>query len=131
MSKYNTKQRKILLDYLAAHADEMLSAKHIAGDLAEEGISLSAVYRNLSALETEGKLRRLSREGSREVLYRYTAADECRRHLHLSCSRCGKTYHMDVPATNMLIDSVAQDADFQVDSSTTVLYGICKTCQKQ
>ena len=54
MSKYMTKQRKALLNYLSAHADEKLSAKQIEENLSGEGISISAVYRNLSDLEKEG-----------------------------------------------------------------------------
>lgn len=128
MSKYITKQRKVLLDYLCGHADETLSAKQIADDMAKDNISISAVYRNLAELEGEGKVTRLTRGGSRTVYFRYTAAEECRLHLHLSCSRCGKTYHMDTVLTNMLISSVAQNTKFLVDRSNTVLYGICEAC---
>ena len=59
MPKYMTKQRKALLSFLSAHADEKLSARQIAQTLSGEGISISAVYRNLSALEQEGKIRRV------------------------------------------------------------------------
>ena len=55
---YKTKQREALLDYLAQHADEDLSAQQIAGALAAQDISRSAVYRNLATLEQEGALRR-------------------------------------------------------------------------
>lgn len=131
MPKYATRQRKILTDYLLRHADEELSARNIAQALAEQGISISAVYRNLAQLEAEGKVRRLPRGGSRELYYRYTDADACKKHLHMSCSKCGKTYHMDIPATDMLIKSVAQDADFEIDSANTVLYGVCRDCLKK
>ena len=47
--KYMTKQRKALLRYLSQHADETLSAKQIEAALSGEGISISAVYRNLAA----------------------------------------------------------------------------------
>lgn len=63
MPKYMTKQRKALLSFLSAHADEELSARQIAQTLSGEGISISAVYRNLSALEQEGKIRRVSKNG--------------------------------------------------------------------
>ncbi len=128
MSKYITKQRKILLDYLCGHADETLSARQIADDMAKDDISISAVYRNLAELEDEGKVTRLSKGGSRKVYFRYTAAEECKLHLHLSCSKCGKTYHMGTGLTNMLISSVAKDTNFMVDCSNTILYGICEAC---
>ena len=92
--KYMTKQRKALLRYLSQHADETLSAKQIEAALSGEGISISAVYRNLSELEREGKIRRVNQSGSREVFYQYTDGAHCRECLHLSCEKCGKTYHM-------------------------------------
>lgn len=130
MPQYATKQRKVLLEYLQQHADETLSAAQIEKDLSQHGISISAVYRNLAALENAGRLTRVTKGGSRRVYYRFTDADACRRHLHLSCFRCGKTFHMDIPSTNTLIDNVAQNTDFQVDSAGTVLYGVCGACRK-
>lgn len=129
MSKYMTKQRKSLLGYLSQHADEALSAKQIESALSHEGISISAVYRNLSELEKEGKIRRVNQSGSREVYYQYTDGDNCRECLHLSCEKCGKTYHMNNAGAQMLIQNLAQDDDFTIDKAHTVLYGVCKDCR--
>ena len=128
MTQYLTRQRKALLLYLHAHPDESFSARRIAEALEEEGVSLSAVYRNLAALEAQGMIRRAAKDGGHEVFYRFTQADTCKEHLHLSCSQCGRTFHMDVPATDSLVRQVAQSADFRVDRANTVLYGICGTC---
>lgn len=65
MSSYSTQQRKALLAYLSRHPDELLSARQIADALADEKISLSAVYRNLAQLEAEEKVRRSSKSGTR------------------------------------------------------------------
>ena len=73
MAKYLTRQRKRLLKYLSEHTDEQISARQIAEDLAADQISISAVYRNISALEEEGLLKRSVREGTREVFYQYIA----------------------------------------------------------
>ena len=73
MAKYLTRQRKRLLEYLSEHTDEQISARQIAEDLAADQISISAVYRNISALEEEGLLKRSVREGTREVFYQYIA----------------------------------------------------------
>ena len=131
MASYMTKQRRTLLSYLEAGPDRCFTARQIAQELEPAGISLSAVYRNLAQLEGEGRIRRVTREGSRQVCYRYADARDCREHLHLSCSQCGRTYHMDLPATAHLIHSVEQDADFQVDSASTVLYGVCADCRRR
>ncbi len=131
MRNYATKQRAALLEYLRAHADEALSAGRICEALAEKGISKSAVYRNLAALERSGLLQRSASSESKGAAFRYLGAEACRDHLHLSCSKCGKTYHMDVNATSRLLDSVAQGTDFQIDSTSTVLYGICGQCRHE
>ncbi len=129
MPKYMTKQRKTLLEYLEHHPDEELSAKIIESELSFSGVSISAVYRNLSDLEKEGKIRRVSKPGSREVFYMYTDAHDCRECLHLSCKKCGKTYHMDSRCADMLVNTLARNDDFVIDKSDTVLYGVCRDCK--
>ncbi len=128
MQAYMTQPRKRLITYLHSHADETLSAGQIAQDLPE--ISVSAVYRNLSALEQDGTVRKVAKSGSREVFYQYMKAEECKAHLHLSCKQCGKTFHMDEAETQALLDSVARVDGFTVDRSDTVLYGVCSECKK-
>ncbi len=127
MNAYRTQPRKRLLEYLSAHADESLSAGQIASALPE--ISVSAVYRNLAALEQDGAGRQGTRTDSRERLYQCAAAGQCRRHLHLSCKRCGKTFHMNEAETEELVRSIAALDRFAVDRSETVLYGVCEDCQ--
>ena len=127
MQAYMTRPRKRLITYLHSHADETLTAGQISQDLPE--ISVSAVYRNLSALEQDGTVRRVAKAGSREVFYQYMKAEECRDHLHLSCKKCGKTFHMDEAETEALLDSIARLDGFTVDRGDTVLYGVCERCR--
>ncbi len=131
MPKYMTKQRKALLNYLSMHADERLSAKQLEDALKSEGISISAVYRNLSELEKEGKVRRVNNSGSREVFYQYTDGAHCKDCLHLSCEKCGKTYHMNSAVAQTLIENLAQSDEFTIDKANTVLYGVCGDCRKK
>ena len=126
-----TKQRKALLSYLSMHADERLSAKQLEDALKIEGISISAVYRNLSELEREGKVRRVNNSGSREVFYQYTDGAHCKDCLHLSCEKCGKTYHMNSAVAQTLIENLAQSDEFTIDKANTVLYGVCGDCRKK
>lgn len=128
MQAYKTQTRKLLIDYLQSHADETLTAGRIVKDLPE--ISVSAIYRNLSALEQDGTVRRVAKAGSREVSFQYRQAEACRDHLHLSCRKCGKTFHMDEAETETVLDSIARLDGFAVDRSETVLYGTCEDCQR-
>ncbi len=128
MQAYMTQPRKRLLTYLHSHADEDLTAAKIAEELPE--ISVSAVYRNLSALEKDGAVQKLAKAGTREVFYRYKKAEECRAHLHLSCKKCGRTFHMDEAETDALVEAVARLDGFTVDRGETVLYGLCESCRE-
>ena len=131
MAKYATRQRKVLLDYLHRHADEQLTVRQISSALGDSEISTSAVYRNLSALEQAGQVRRLSKSGAREIFFQYAGAAHCRDCLHLSCKKCGKTYHMDAGEAERLIQSVAVRDGFTIDKTDTVLYGVCGDCREK
>ena len=115
MPTYKTQTRKMLLDYLQSHADETLSA--------------SIISQALAALEKEGLLAAVREAGGRERYYRFTAAEQCRRHLHLSCKKCGRTFHLGEAQTEALVESIAALDNFAVDRSSTVLYGICENCR--
>ena len=130
MARYLTRQRKRLLEYLSEHTDEQISARQIAEDLAADQISTSAVYRNISALEEEGLLKRSVREGTREVFYQYIASEECKDSLHLSCRICGKSIHLGQQEATQLIRGTLESTGFQIDKSETILYGICADCRK-
>ena len=126
MVRYLTRQRKQLLKYLSEHTDEQMTARQIADALTAESISISAVYRNLSALEEEGILKRSIRENTREVYYQYIAAEGCKDSLHLSCRVCGKSIHLGEKETEQLLHSTG----FQIDKTETILYGVCADCRK-
>ena len=129
MSKYSTQQRKALLHYLSEHPDEHLSTRQIAQALAAEKISLSAVYRNLAALEAEGKVRRCARPGTREVFYQYTDAAPCKGVLHMTCTQCGQTFHLS-EQTAAWLTAQLDDARFFARLRRTVLFGVCRSCRK-
>lgn len=129
MSKYMTRQRRALLTYLSGHADELLSVQEIADALETQDVSRSAVYRNVAELEAEGKLRRDRGGDAREVCYRYVDAAPCKGSLHLSCKKCGRTFHMDSGGADALTRAVEKTEGFAVDKSDTVLYGVCAACR--
>ena len=130
MAKYMTRQRRILLDYLASHPDEQLAAQQISDALEGESVSLSAVYRNLSELELEGKVRR-SLSANREGAFQFLDAEDCKDSLHLCCSQCGRTSHMDAEDAAKLLRAVQTKEGFALDKHETVLYGLCAACQRR
>ena len=128
MSRYNTEQRRSLMTFLRSHPDCQYSARQLADALEQQNISLSAVYRNLAALEAAGLISRFAREGCREVYYQFTGASDCVGCIHMTCVRCGKTMHMDPGSADELLCHVLQRNGFAVDKNKTVVYGVCRRC---
>jgi Fur family ferric uptake transcriptional regulator len=128
MAGYVTEQRKLLYAFFAAHPDEQFTAKEISNALAHASISLSAVYRNLAAMADDGLILRSVKQGSRENVYRFLHGDACKNALHLTCTACGKTFHLSRPATGQVLRGLQNTDGFQLDISKTVIYGVCKKC---
>lgn len=131
MNKYSTIQRKMLVEYLEKHHDFALSAARIAEDLAGENISVSAVYRNLAALEAEGAVRRMAKSGERPAYYQYVGMEKCRNRIHLSCTSCGRSFHLDVKEADGLAEALLETEGFEINREETVLKGLCAECRAQ
>lgn len=125
---YSTEQRNILLSFLSENPDKMFSAKQIESGLAGKGISKSAIYRNLAELEAEEKIRRCSKPGSREMFYQFYDCQACRSHIHLSCSKCGKIFHMEDSQAQRLISALEQAEGFEINKGESTLIGVCREC---
>lgn len=128
--EYNTKQREILLDFFNNNKDTLFSADEIAQKLQNSDISKSAVYRNLCELEKSGKVRKSAKSGSRKAYYQFVDCDDCHNHLHLSCTKCGKTSHLDENRTKNL-EKMLESLNFNIDKNSTVLYGLCEECENK
>lgn len=126
---YSTEQRNILLTYLQTNPDTVFSAKQIAESLADKNISRSAVYRNLAQLESEQKIKRVVKNGSRETYYQFYDTTACRNHIHLSCTKCGKIFHMEGNDADRLSQMLNGNEGFELNKSETVIYGLCKECK--
>lgn len=130
MAKYLTKQRKILQAYLSQRVDQELSAKKVAEDLAQEGVSQSAVYRNLADLEREQSVVPCCKEGGREFYFRYLGDADCQECFHISCRVCSKTEHISPEESNFIRERIGDQLHFSVDLHSTVFYGVCRECQQ-
>lgn len=128
---YHTEQRSKLRDFFQTHPHEQFSAKDIAGALQENTISISAIYRNLASLTQDGTIRRSVRHDGRETVYQYVAGSCCQGQIHLTCTGCGKIFHMNHLLNQTIRDDLAKLDQFQIDTTKTVLYGTCKACMKK
>lgn len=127
MRIYNTEQRKLLLSFFEKYPDRNFTAKEIYEKTGGD-ISLSAVYRNLSELSSSGMITKNAGE-KREAVYRFSGASECKNRLHLCCSVCKKTVHIDNETAEKIKTALSDDG-FGLNISDTVLYGVCPDCKK-
>ncbi len=129
--KYKTTQRKELYDFLKAHPHSYFTVKQLEDSLKEMGIeiSVSAIYRNLSALLEMEAVKKVAEKNSRETSYRYINSDTCKNQIHITCSMCGKIVHMNDTLADYLEEQLALQNDFQMDRGRTSVLGICKDCR--
>ena len=126
MAHYKTNQRRELTAFLMENHDNPMSAAQISESV---DMSISAVYRNLEVLENEGMVTRYAKDGCREILYRYTASEECSGMIHLCCTVCGRTFHMEKDSCRILSDILTEHDGFEMDISRTVIHGVCRGCK--
>jgi Fur family ferric uptake transcriptional regulator len=123
-----TASRRTLVDLLAA-ARRPLAVVDLGS--ATRRLPQSSIYRNLSALETAGVVRRVVAEGD----FARFELDErlTQHHHHLVCSNCGRVEDVSVPPTverslDRTIDRVARDAGFASVRHRLDLIGLCRRC---
>jgi Fur family ferric uptake transcriptional regulator len=140
---YQTPARRALVDFFASHPDRHFTAEQICTLLCDAGdrpagssprgefIGKSTVYRQLSRLCAEGRLRRfedVSPDGGAVHVYQYVPSEGCEVHFHLKCLRCGRVCHLECGQTDALLAHVRATHGFSVDCGSSILYGLCAAC---
>ncbi len=128
MARYNTKHRSDILDIFKSNVHESLSAKQIYDLLRDKDISISTIYRNLDEMEKLGQIARLPLKNHREVQYQYADNDHCGGIIHLVCSECGSTFHIDKNVSQLVVDMSFDTLGFKVNGQMAALYGRCSSC---
>ena len=130
MAEYNTEQKKLLLDFLEKNHDSAYTIEEISTELKAKGASVgkSTVYRLMTRLVKEKRVKRQLASGSRKAIYRIVLDEHCHNHLHLQCTECGKVLHLDEKISDELLDTVKKLNAFAISEEDTVLMGRCATC---
>ena len=136
MAEYDTKQRRILLDYLNAHPDRGFSVDELYDNLlAQHAKSVvpgkSTIYRLIARLVSDGLVKRFAAGNGRQFAYQIVACEACDAHLHLKCIACGGLYHMDHAVSEQIMKEVLNRSEFSLDEKETVLFGVCKGCKRK
>ena len=133
-SKYKTKQREIVLEYLKA-----LSGEHItAGDVCEyckaqgSSIGQSTVYRQLESLVDEGVVSKQIIDKNSPACFEYIGSEShihSESCFHCKCEKCGKLIHMHCDELEEMEKHILKDHAFKIDHRRTVFYGVCEDCK--
>ena len=131
MAEYNTEQKKLLLEFLEKNHNSAFTIEEITSALKSCGANVgkSTVYRLMTKLVEEKRVKRQLADGSRRAIYRITLDAHCHNHLHLQCTKCGKVLHLDEEVSDKLLDTVKRLNDFSVSEEDTVLMGKCSNCR--
>ncbi len=87
-------------------------------------ISLATIYKNLNAMCEKSFLSEVQIPHSKSV---YELVKE--EHAHIVCKSCGNIKDLALD-TSSLINEVSNISDFQIETSSIVLGGLCLNCSK-
>lgn len=121
---YKTRQRDEILRFFTEHKDRCFSARDLIGQV---DAGEATVFRALSTLTNEGKLKKFTGGSGESAYYQFNAA-ECALHIHLKCRECGKLIHMDCAFMEEILKHFRNEHAFTVDCGQTVIYGLCGDC---
>ena len=133
-SKYKTRQRDILIAYLASLPGGHVTAADVCAYCRQQGMPIgqSTVYRQLENLVAEGIVNKYLIDANSPACFEYIAeparegADAC---FHCKCERCGALIHLHCEEFAAIREHLSASHGFALDPLRTVLYGLCETCR--
>ncbi len=131
MSKYNTEQRRQLLNLFEESEHKTLSAQEILNELGENIISISAVYRNLAEMRKEGIVCKISEKNRQGTRYQYVSPKNCKGIVHLKCNDCDSTIHLNKNVSQLIFAMAKDEHGFEINNSSAFLYGQCDKCSNK
>ena len=122
---YQTRQGKLLLDYLRTQGTRHVSVPEIAESLPER-IGTATIYRQLDKLAARGLVRKYVGDGD-PACYQYVpeGGEACARHFHLKCASCGALIHLECEEMDRLTEHVFREHGFRTDLTRSAFYGTC------
>ena len=127
--EYNTEQKKAVIDFFKENREHHFTAAQIADAVCAGGTGKSTVYRQIANLLESGVIRRFEACDSRQFVYQYADVhDDCDRHYHLKCVKCGRLIHMECAHLDEVCRHIRSEHDFIIGFGRSIIYGECVRC---
>lgn len=130
---YNTKARRLILEFLESKRDTTVSVPDIMDFLKKmgENVNQTTVYRYLNKLDNEKKVLKFSEGEGQKAVYQIVSHDNsCDGHLHVQCTKCGRLLHIDCDFLDTLSGHLKEKHNFSVRYEGSIIYGVCRSCLK-
>ncbi len=136
MSKttYNTKQKKIIYDFLSQNNDELLTCDEILDGLKKQStpVGKATLYRFLDMLVSTGDARKIIDDSKKSAAYQLLNKEmNCDGHMHLKCTSCGSLVHLGCDFMHSVGEHILKHHEFRIDNSRTLIYGLCSKCSEK
>ena len=130
--QYKTKNRQLLLEYLADHAGRPVTVQEICDHFKDLGVSMgtTTVYRRLERFVEEGLVNKYLSDGNGGASFEYVDRSGCGEStcFHCKCEKCGALIHLHCHELESIQNHIFSSHGFKVDSVKTVFYGVCQQC---
>ncbi len=129
---YHTEGKERLYNFMSTHPDVHYTVDEICKMLNGDDSAKSSVYRNLSALCDDGRVRKFRSEGQNSFVFQYVGKGSgCEDHFHLKCLSCGRLIHLECKYSDEMREHIKENHGFEIDSGRSILYGLCENCLKK
>lgn len=122
---YSTQSKKRVLSLFSGNPSSSFTLNDILCAL--DDIPKSSVYRIVDQLESDGVIRKVGSDSRRCALYQLSDGNTCLRHMHIRCTECGKTVHID-EETSCEIEKILEARLGFSSCLSTVFTGKCPEC---
>ncbi len=126
--QYSTHSKNLVLSLFRDNPSSSFTPGDVGNRL--PSVPKSSVYRIVDSLERDGLLRKTGVGSSRSVYYQISDRESCPRHMHIRCTSCGRTIHMD-EGTSKEIETLLETKLGFWGCYSSVLSGKCSDCMKR
>ena len=130
--KYTTVSHTMIMKYLMDNQNKLVTVNDIDEYLRQEGIevNISTIYRFLNRLSDGGEVMKYVASKGEMSSFQYVDSDshQCREHLHLHCTGCGRIIHLECGFMKEISNHIMAHHGFELKCESSVLYGKCKEC---